>query len=342
MINNIPNNSINYIIPSVFQSDTDLQMVYTIDYDDIKKIYISEQIIYFDYIKNNYKLLVILFQEDFFYNENVHNIIDYCIKIDLPLFVFSKNPTLSNFFKYKFDNNKLYSVLPQMLFLNSGNILQKINNTEKTIKLLFLNWNRKPNRDYIILKLKNKNELFNKDNYISFHNIHPLNSDKKYGPLESKFIEEMEIDIDFLKNFKLEPESVDLDNQYETQNKAIELYSLSKFNIICEPFFGYNNDINSYDYYNYIITNKTILPLVYRNVFFVHEYNTLLSTTLKNIGFELFFDNLDDFLNNMDEEYLNLNSTIDKLNHNQSLAIKLVNNEKKEFYYKLKELINEL
>lgn len=342
MINNIPNNSINYIIPSVYQSDIDLQMVYTIDYDDIKKIYISEQIIYFDYIKNNYKLLIILFQEDFFYNKNVHNIIDYCIKIDLPLFVFSKNPTLSNFFKYKFDNKKLYSVSPQMLFLNSGQILQKINNTKKTIKLLFLNWNRKPNRDYIILKLKNKNELFNKDNYISFHNKHPLNSDKKYGPLESKFIEEMGIDIDFLKNFKLEPELVDVHNQPETQNKAIELYSLSKFNIICEAFFGYNNDINSYDYYNYIFTNKTILPLVYRNVFFVHEYNTLLSTTLKNIGFELFFDNLDDFLNNMDEEYLNLNSTIDKLNHNQSLAIKLVNNEKNEFYYKLKELIYEL
>jgi hypothetical protein len=295
----------------------------------------------FNYIKNQYKLFILHFSEEFIYDEKTITIIDKCIEIKLKLLIYSLNPVLEHFIKLKYPSEIIYTNDSYTLF-NDSSLKHNLIILNKSIKLLFLNYNRRANRDFIILKLKKIKELDNQFNYISFHNKFKFNN-KPYEDFYLTYVDDYNIDINFLNNFQLIPnKKVDIDNQAETQIESYELYSKSKFNIICEPFFGYYTDINSYEYYSHIITKKTILPLLYKNVFFIYEYNNLLSFSLIKLGFKLFFDNLDHFLNNMNDDYLLLESTIEKLNHNQELVIKLLDTSKFEFYNKLKILLNEI
>jgi hypothetical protein len=338
-VNIIPNN-LKYLIHSSYQHNIIYEDVYCVDISDLLSLSVDDRLLHLNYFKKEYKILVILFWEEFFYNSNIDNIINYSLKIDLPLFIFSKNPVLDKFLKITYNSDKLFSISPDMLFLNTDDLAYYTNSKIKNIKLLFLNYNRKVNRDYIICKLKEKNELFNNENYISFHNYDFCNDE--YKLLHDEYIIENNIDVEYLKNLKIIPDAVNVDNQLITQQNSFELYSRSKFNIICEPFFGYSKDKNSFNYYNHLITKKTILPLLFKNVFFIHEYNSLLSDCLKEIGFEMFFNNLDDFLNNMNDDYLELESTKNKLFNNQNLAKTLIINEKKKFSETLKKIINEL
>jgi hypothetical protein len=339
-------NDINYLIPHSKSNNAELDGVYCIEYQYLT--YKSDEYLneYLRFVKSKYKLLVLLFWEEFIYDAETIKIIDICIEIKLPLFISSKNPTLDEFLKLKYPLEHIWSSNISMQFcreefVNNDSLTNQFYINNKSIKLLFLNYNRKPNRDYIITKLKDTNLLYDESNYVSFHNYYTT-PDKKYNEFDMQYINQNNIDIKFLNNFKLVPEETDVHNQLATQIRSYQLYSMSKFNIICEPFFGYYNDTNSYDYYNHIITNKTILPLLYKNVFFIHEYNNLFSESLIKIGFKPFFDNIDDFLNNMTDEYLSLESTIEKLNHNQQLTIKLLKLGKFEFFNKIKTLLNEL
>jgi hypothetical protein len=335
-------NNINMLIPYNFILNGVICIDYTYFFNKSDQ-YLDECL---KYIKHEYNLFVLFFPEEFIYNAQTIKIIDKCLKIQLKLLIYSLNPVLDKFIKLQYTSENIFTNNSNSLFNNTSLVseLKNINQFDienKSIKLLFLNYNRKANRDYIILKLKEVNELYDKSNYISFHNKYKF-EDIPYESFYMDYINENYIDIDFLNNFELIPDKINVNNQLETQLESYKLYSKSKFNIICEPFFGYYKDINSYDYYNHIITKKTILPLLYKNVFFIYEYNDLLSTSLTKLGFELFFNSLDDFLTNMNDDYLLLDSTIEKLNHNQKLVIKLLEVGKLEFYNKLKTLSNEI
>ena len=339
-MNIIPNN-LKYLIQSSYQHNIIYEDAYCVDISDLLSLSVDDRLLHLNYFKKEYKILVILFWEEFFYDSNIDDIINYSLKIDLPLFIFSKNPVLDKFLKITYNSDKLFSISPDMLFLNTDDLAYYTNSKIKNIKLLFLNYNRKVNRDYIICKLKEKNELFNNENYISFHNDDSRS--KEYNLLHNDYNIENNIDTEYLKNLKITPiDSFDLNDQYTAQRDSFDLYYRSKFNIICEPFFGYSKDKNSFNYYNHLITKKTILPLLFKNVFFIHEYNSLLSECLKKIGFEMFFDSVDDFFNNLNDNYFNLKSTQDKLVKNQKLAEKLIKNEKVNFSEFLKKIINEL
>jgi len=294
------------------------------------------------YIKNEYNLFVLVFPEEFIYDTQTNKIIDKCLKIKLKLLIYSLNPVLEDFIKLKYPHESIFVNDSHSLFNNTSLISKNnFNNETKSIKLLFLNYNRKANRDFIISKLNEVGELNDELNYISFHNKYQFNN-TPYENFYMEYINETNIDINFLNNFKLIPKKINIDNQEETQLESYDLYSKSKFNIICEPFFGYYKNNNSYDYYNHIITKKTILPLLYKNVFFIHEYNSLLSETLNKLGFHIFFNNLNDFLNNMNDDYLSLQDTIDKLNYNEKLVIELLESGKLKFYNKLNSILNEI
>lgn len=337
---NIIPNKINYLIHSSYQHNIIYEDAYCVDIIDLLSLSFDDRLLHLNYFKKEYKILVILFWEEFFYDSNINYIINYSLKIELPLFFFSKNPVLDKFLKKRYNSDRLFSISPDMLFLNTDQLVSYEDSKIKNIKLLFLNYNRKVNRDYIICKLKEKNELIENENYISFHNHDTCN--EKYNLLHNDYNIENNIDTEYLKNLKIIPNKINLHNQLTTQQNSFELYSRSKFNIICEPFFGYSKAKNSFNYYNHLITKKTILPLLFKNVFFIHEYNSLLSDCLKEIGFEMFFNNLDDFLNNMNDDYLELESTKNKLFNNQNLAKTLIINEKKKFSETLKKIINEL
>ncbi len=274
-----------------------------------------------NHIIQNYKKVLVHASEEFNYDfESISEIIDRCVKAGLKVFIQSFNCCVNDFLKVKYPNEYGKTIIansPATLIKNYAGAFRN-NNIERTKKLLFLNYNRKINRDEIICYLNRKNELFNPENFISYHNHHSIQTHQYYRHYK-KYAIENGIDFDFLENLKLSPELVDVHAQNETQNRAQELHSMSKFNILCEPYFGLSDGSTDYAEYHHTLSRKSIYPLLYRNVIFVHENNNLLSTTLKNLGFELFFDNIEDFMNNMTDEYYYSSEVQKKMDINENL-----------------------
>lgn len=300
-------------------------------------------------IKQKYKILCLYFHEEFDYNYKIKTLIQKCIDLKLNLYIFTKNPSGNLFLnsKYKNFSNIFFNEFDKS-FITNLNLNKLYDASDKNIKLLFLYYNRKPNRDYVICKLFKENELYQKNNYISFHNYIPVRYDLRYLGSDDyethykSYAIENDIDFDFLRDLKLIPKEINVHNQVETQSDSFYLYSKSKFNIICEPLFGYGNDVNDYSYYDDLLTNKTILPILYKNVFFLHGHNNNFSNELKKIGIRMFFDNIDDFLKNMNDEYYYSNDVQETLEHNQKVLLNLLKNSKQNLYNDFKKILNEI
>ena len=272
-------------------------------------------------LTNEYKKIVLFCPEELGYEyKSIEYFIELCLEHNVKLFIYSFNCSINEFLKVKYPTKYSKNILAN----SSTTLLQfassKVHEWDgvKTKKLVFLNYNRKINRDLIITYLKNHNELFNPDNIISYHNNYTFNSDM-YKLMYNDYAKLNGIDFDYLDSLSIVPEEVDIHKQNEAQNKAQWLHCHSKFNIICEPFFGLSDNPNEYEYYNHTLSRKVIYPILYNNVIFVHEHSPILSNVLKELGFELFFDNIDDFMNNMTDEYYYSEEVQTKLNNNRQL-----------------------
>lgn len=279
-------------------------------------------------ITDKYKKIIYFESEELAYDyESVSYFIDLCMESDVKLFIHSFNCSINDFLKVKYPNEYPIRILANTattLIQNSGGLPSHLTRP-KNKKLLFLNYNRKINRDLIITYLKNWNELHNPNNIISYHNNYTFNSNV-YKTMYKDYAEKNGIDFNYLDSLVLQPEEVDVHNQNDAQQKAQLLHIESKFNIICEPFFGLSDDPTEYEYYNHTLSRKVVYPILYDNVIFVHEHSPILSNTLKNLGFKLFFDNIEDFRNNMTDEFYYSDETQQKLNHNKTLLKKLGSN----------------
>jgi hypothetical protein len=275
-------------------------------------------------LKYNYSNLVLFCAEEFNYNfGSVKHFIDTALELGFKLFIQSFNSNVNDFLKIKFPNEygiTIFANSAKSLLFNPSplDINFNVSNVKRDLKLLFLNFNRKINRDWIISYLNKKNELFNNSNFISYLNHHTFPEEKYYN-LYNEYALKNNIDFEWLKSLKLIPQEVDVHSQAITQTNAQILHLRSKFNIIAEPFFGLSDDVNNFEYYNHTLSRKTIYPIYYRNVIYVHGYNTLLKNTLQELGFETFFDNLDDFISNMNDEFYYSKETQEKLNKNEKL-----------------------
>lgn len=298
----------------------------------------------FKEIISEYKKIILFSPEEFSYDyESVSYFINLCMEHDIKLFIYSFNCGVNEFLKVKYQNK--YSV---KILANSPTTLLQLASSkvddwdgDKTKKLVFLNYNRKINRDLIITYLKNWNELFNPDNIISYHNNYTFDSNI-YKSMYREYAEQNGIDFEYLDSLSLIPEEVDIHRQNEAQTKAQWLHCHSKFNIICEPFFGLSDNPNEYEYYNHTLSRKVIYPILYNNVIFVHEHSPLLSKILKDLGFELFFDNIEDFKNNMTDEFYYSEETQRKLNHNRLLLVRYTGNGNRNTSISRKKLVEEL
>lgn len=276
-------------------------------------------------IKKSYNNIIIHCDEEFDFTQgSVEFIITTALQIGFKIFIYSFNSNINDFLKIRFSEEYKNGLIAA----NTAATLCKIDSSPiigwqdsdyiKDINLLFLNYNRKINRDLIITKLKNNNQLFNPNNFISYHNNHTFD-ENQYYKIYNDYALKNGIDFEYLKNLKLEPEYVDVHQQNDAQKKAQTLHVRTKFNIICEPFFGLNNDENSFEYFNHTLSRKTTYPMLYRNVIYVHGYNDVFKNTLKELGFELFFDNFDEFIENMNDEFYYSEDTQKKLDNNQKL-----------------------
>jgi hypothetical protein len=295
-------------------------------------------------LTQQHKKIVLFCPEEFGYEyESIEYFVELCLQSGVKLFIYSFNCGVNEFLKIKYPNEYSKNIIansPTTLLQLASSQVNEWNGI-KSKKLVFLNYNRKINRDLIITYLKNYNELFNSDNIISYHNNYTFNSNA-YKRMYSDYAKLNGIDFDYLDSLSIVPEEVDIHKQNEAQNKAQWLHCHSKFNIICEPFFGLSDNPSEYEYYNHTLSRKVIYPILYNNVIFVHEHSPILSKILKEIGFELFFDNIDDFIKNMTDEYYYSDEVQTKLNNNRKLLQRYSGNGNKNIAIYRKKLAEEV
>jgi hypothetical protein len=303
-----------------------------------KKVPISDIELFFEKIKD-YEVII--------FDDCEHIWIDSWIELLIMLNNADKTIILTTFsigIRYYLDkvipNNKIHYNSIEKLFCNHlqpySSLLKKsmdFSNKRKYL-LKFFSYNRSPHRDYVFDFLL-KNKLIEGNN-VSFHN-YPFEelSDKldlKNASQTYCFdeVEDLIKDIDFktLNNLRIIPssESFNLQEQKEQTKKNFDASSNSYFEIISEAQMPLSKDPLNSLYYTYSITRRTLTPILFGSVFHIMPDSKLFEDELTNAGFQLFFKDNDDFLNNLNEEFYFKAETQSKINHNYNLLNKILDN----------------
>ena len=205
---------------------------------------------------------------------------------------------------------------------------------EREYLLKLFSHTRNPQRDYVFDFLI-KNKLIEGNN-LSFHN-HPFETlcdelDLKSVNQSYCFHEADELlkNVDFksLNNLKIIPisENFNIQNQNIQVEKNFEASSNSYFEIISEAQVPMSKDPTNSLHYTYSITRRTSAPMLFGSVFHIMPNSKLFEDELTNAGFELFFKDDVDFLNNLNEEFYFKPETQYKIKHNYDLLNKIYQN----------------
>lgn len=260
---------------------------------------------------HKYEVVIILDPEHIY----MHGWIDL-IKVlhDLDkLIIFQTFSTgIKHFLDRKIPNNKIIvNTVENLLywfFQNNNGVVHNFDISKKRKFLLkHFSYNRNPQRDYITDFLLKNNLVEN--NNISFHN-HPDNKARlrekniAYACVESENILK-NVDMEKLETLKIIPdtENFNIENQNLQINKILEANTNSYFEILSEAQTPMSDDPENCYYYTYSTTARTLNPILYGNVFHIMTDSKLYETELKKIGFQLFFENNDDFINSLSEQF---------------------------------------
>lgn len=279
----------------------------------------------------------------------IYEFIEHCmangIKIIFDTFTFGYEDILNEKFNsdlivYRPIDLNILKCIELLRYTHNNALVVNTNPRNKLLK--FCSFNRNLGKDYIIWELKKRNLLLDTNNIITYHNnVNGMPTKDKIGLMgmrdwynEREIELSGDIDFEFLKDFKLVPESEDFDIgsfQKEQRARLIDMHNDSMFNIVIEASYSFTND-ESNPIYNFTsLFTKTVFPLFYKNVIHTMPHQPKLIEKLKELGFELFFDTDDEFFNNMTSEYYNLPETQRKLEHNHNLIVK-INSEAKSKY----------
>lgn len=207
-------------------------------------------------------------------------------------------------------------------------ILYKLDLLKKRKFLLkFFSYNRNPQRDYVFDFLI-KNKLIEGNN-LSFHN-YPFEElkdelDLEYANLSYCFDEVndllKDVDLKALNNLRIIPDSetFNIQNQGEQTEKNYDASYNSYFEIISEAQMPFSNDPSNSLHYTYSITRRTLAPILFGNVFHIMPNSKLFEQELIDVGFQLFFKDDEDFLNNLNEDFYFKETTQNKIKHNFKL-----------------------
>jgi hypothetical protein len=332
----------------VINNDSSVRYKNLEKFDD--KVAIIQNIPQYDYRRQILKSHIESFYEKIKNYETIifdnceHIWIDSWIELLIMLNKTNKNIILTTFsigIRFYLDkvipNNKIHFNTIHTLFQNHihpyTNIFYKHMGFLKKRKYLlkFFSYNRTPHRDYVIDFLL-KNNL-TEGNNISFHNFpfETLNDvlDLKSANFSYRFYESDKIleNVDFkvLNNLRIIPkiENFNIENQTKQIEKNSDASLNSYFEIITEAQMPFSKDPTNSLYYTYSITKRTLIPLLFGNVFHIMPECKLFEDELTNAGFQLFFKNDEDFLNNLNEDFYFNSETQYKIQHNHNLLNEL-------------------
>lgn len=258
---------------------------------------------------------------------------------------------IKHFLDKKIPNNKIIvNNIENLLywhFKNTNGVSHTFDiNKKRKFLLKHFSYNRNPQRDYITDFLLKNNLIEN--NNVSFHNypndiLELKEKNIAYNCIETQhFLKN--VDMKRLEMLKIIPDT----ENFNIENQNLQIYKISQantnsyFEILSEAQTPISDDPENCYHYTYSTTGRTLNPILYGNVFHIMPNSKLYETELKNIGFQLFFENNDDFLNCLSEEFYFDRNTQFKLLNNFEILRSISNrnkNTKRPFYIEKLEQI---
>ena len=242
--------------------------------------------------------------------------------------------TLKQYFDKKYPQNKF--IFCDIMSVNNSHLTMTHANLywappyERKYLLKFFSSCRKPHRDSALKFIIDNNLLNHSDNIISFR------ENKFSGFNQGIYLDAEEEDSDFgmdkntFENFEFIHETQKHIIPYGDQTlQDMELYKIhseSMFNILCEAVVPLHNSDHEILRNTSSVSKRTILPIIFKNVFHIYPKNIPLENWLLENGFELFFNSDEEFLSNLNKEYYYLESTQTKLENNAMIMRELVSN----------------
>ena len=242
--------------------------------------------------------------------------------------------TLEQYFNEKYPDNKF--IFCDIMSVNNSHLTMMHANLywsppfERKYLLKFFSSCRKPHRDIALQFIIDNNLLNHPDNVISFR------ENKFSGFNQGIYNDAKEENSDFgmdkktFENFEFIHDTQKDITPYGDQTlQDLELYKIhseSMFNILCEAVVPHHNSEHEILRNTSSVSKRTILPIVFKNVFHIYPKNEPLEKWLISNGFEIFFNSDEEFLSSLNKEYYYSESVQAKLEKNAIKMQKLVSN----------------
>lgn len=242
--------------------------------------------------------------------------------------------TLKNYYYQKYPQNKF--VFCDVMTVNNSHLTMVRSDLywypprSRKYLLKFFASCRKPHRDYVLKFLIDNNLLEHRNNIISFRdnkfsgfNLGVYNDAKAegsdFGMVENSF-KEFEFIHETQKNI------IPYGDQTLQDMELYKVHSESMFNILCEAVVPFHNSTHEFFRNISSVSKRTILPIIFKNVFHIYPKNQPLENWLIANGFELFFNSDEEFLSNLNENYYYSEIVQLKLERNAMIMRELVSN----------------
>lgn len=242
--------------------------------------------------------------------------------------------TLKNYFNKKYPNNKF--IFPDIMTVNNSHLTMTHSGLywkppyERKYLLKFFSSCRKPHRDEALRFILDNNLDKIESNIISYR------ENKFSGFNNGIYIDAEQEDSHFGMNeqsyngFELiHPTQKDIIPYGDQTIQDMELYKIhseSMFNLLCEAVVPLHNSKTELFRNISSVSKRTILPIIFKNIFHIYPKNKPLEEWLIQHGFELFFNSDDEFLENLNKDFYYSESVQQKLENNAMIMRELCSN----------------
>lgn len=274
------------------------------------------------------RLVIFNFQENI--PKDILLLIDILAKNDVKLYLLTFCLTLKDYFDKKYPNHNIE--LPNIQASNNYHytasawkeLLNPIG--DRTYDLIYFNASRKPFRDKVNTFLENNNIIDN--NLISIRSKIPKEENEEFGMkliyrdyhIENTFLDyTYERYKGYSKIHESQEQIVPWGDQQSQDYAQYEAHLDSKFNILSEAIYPYDNSEHEIMRYISSVSKRTMYPILFENVFHIYPKNKPLEDWLINNGFHLFFETDEDFVKNINDEFYYREDIQQKLKYNSKL-----------------------
>lgn len=288
-----------------------------------------------EFILKNYIFIFILEEgiEPYETQKWMEILVSYGCRVHSQAFI---SQSLKLYFDKKYPNNKFtcaritdnihmgYHKPVSLSQKDSWNYFKSLNN-ERDFLIKFFTFRTQPQRDSVWMMLRDSG-LLNKENTL-FCKTNPVDGWKSvtvYNNYDWYSADKTIHDYEWLDNtFFSHPsqEKIELTDNNKQDDGLFNAHLNTYFDILTETIVPLENHPFEIVRNQTGLSKRTFYPLVCRNVFHIYPKNKPLEDLLKSMGIELFFNNHQEFLDNLNVDFYKDSETQRKLNNNQKIII---------------------